>query len=56
MNLFCYSLKIIKKIMNDKLLYEFASKLNRSKNQYESTKKQCDLLKKEAIKLEKANI
>lgn len=42
--------------MNDKLLYEFASKLNRTKNEYESTKKQCNNLKKEAIKLEKVNI
>ena len=39
--------------MNDKLIYEFASKLNRTKNQYESTKKQGDVLKREAIRLEK---
>lgn len=41
--------------MNDKLLYEFASKLSRAKNQYESSKKQCDSLKQEALKLEKVN-
>lgn len=41
--------------MNDKLLYEFASKLSKAKNQYESAKKQCEILKKEAIKMEKVS-
>lgn len=39
--------------MTDKLLYEFASKLNKNKFNYESTKNQCNNLKKEAINLEK---
>ena len=39
--------------MSDKLLQEFLIRMNRTRTQVAETKRQCDVLKKEAKKLEK---
>merc|ERR1711990_574029 len=42
-----------KNIMSEKVLNEFATRLSRAKNLLETTKSQCDMLKREAFGLEK---
>lgn len=42
-------------LMTDKVLQEFSTRIVRAKALLDSTKSQCTLLKKEAIKLEKVS-
>lgn len=39
--------------MSEKALQEFSAKIIKAKNLYETTKTQCEILKREAVKLEK---
>ena len=39
--------------MSEKVLQEFSAKIIKAKNQFEQTKNQCEMLKRESSKLEK---
>lgn len=41
--------------MTEKILHEFSTRITRAKTVLDTTKHQCSLLKKEALRLEKAN-